>query len=232
MPSGALIRFLGGALPVRPKTHEERTRRGRHQAVAPPGSGGGGAPAKEPAGAENAGGEAAAGETPDSTQLPRAMGVAALLSGARQWGFLWKALTVHSANLAAQLAARPLQPLQDRLQRELANTAAVREACRQLQVEGLQELQDLMNCIILSEHVYKIVDHSTETSVGLINGVKAEFPPHLVTLKSVQWAQPHVKHRFLLGEGPDAMYVAFMGTKLPRDMATNVNAFQVGWPLS
>lgn len=139
----------------------------------------------------------------------------------------------------------------------------------------------------------QIVDHNTETSVGLINGVKAEFPPHLVTLKSVQWAQPHVKHRcggkghaaaaaagvhaaaaaavsaaaaaavpgccrccchrvlccvpecccasdpqllttalrrcrFLLGEGPDALYVAFMGTKLPRDMATNVNAFQVG----
>ena len=24
------------------------------------------------------------------------------------------------------------------------------------QVEGLQELQDLMNCIILSEHVYKV----------------------------------------------------------------------------
>lgn len=108
---------------------------------------------------------------------------------------------------------------QDRLQRELANTAAVHEACRQLQVqlragllpgldsltasllpaaacccraaaalpprccdfgslcvqaccrsllgmllprtvavqvEGLQELQDLMNCIILSEHVYKV----------------------------------------------------------------------------
>lgn len=180
---------------MRPKQHEERQRRGRHQAAAPPGHGGGGAPAKEPVGAENAGGEAAPGEQPDAARLPRAMGVAALLSGARQWGFLWKALTVHSANLAAQLAARPLQPLQasracaalaaavdraglqgscsllvpqveefmlaglcccpracaigppkpvhpvippgglqDRLQRELANTAAVREACRQLQV--------------------------------------------------------------------------------------------------
>ena len=42
----------------------------------------------------------------------------------------------------------------------------------------------------------QIVDHSTETSVSLINDVKAEFPPHLVTLKSVQWAQPHVKHRW------------------------------------
>lgn len=111
MPGGALIRFLGGAVPVRPKQHEERQRRGRHTAAAPPG-GFGTAPTKEPAGAENAGGEAAPGEAPEAARLPRAMGVAALLSGARQWGFLWKALTVHSANLAAQLAARPLQPLQ------------------------------------------------------------------------------------------------------------------------
>ena len=97
---------------MRPKQHEERQRRGRHQAAAPPGTHGGGAPAKEPAGAENAGDGGAPGEQPEAAGLPRAMGVAALLSGARQWGFLWKALTVHSANLAAQLAARPLQPLQ------------------------------------------------------------------------------------------------------------------------
>lgn len=32
---------------------------------------------------------------------------------------------------------------------------------------------------------------------------------------------------FLLGESGDALYVAFMGTKLPRDMATNANLFQV-----
>lgn len=130
MPSGALIRFLGGALPVRPKQHEERQRRGRHQAAAPPGHGGG-APAKEPAGAENAGGEAAPGEQPEAARLPRAMGVAALLSGARQWGFLWKALTVHSANLAAQLAARPLQPLQ-----ASRACAALAGACRLCRLAG------------------------------------------------------------------------------------------------
>jgi hypothetical protein len=73
----------------------------------------------------------------------------------------------------------------------------------------------------------QIVDHSTETSVGLINDVKALFPPQLVTLQNVCWAQPHVRHRYLLGESPDAIYVSFMGTKLPRDMATNANLFQV-----
>lgn len=29
----------------------------------------------------------------------------------------------------------------------------------------------------------------------MINAVKAEFPPHLVTLSSVQWAGEHVRHR-------------------------------------
>lgn len=34
--------------------------------------------------------------------------------------------------------------------------------------------------------------------------------------------------RYLVGESGDAMYVAFMGTKVPRDMVTNANLFQVG----
>jgi len=42
---------------------------------------------------------------------------------------------------------------------------------------------------------WQIVDHSTEVSVSLLNSVKAQFPPHLATLKTVQWAQPHVRHR-------------------------------------
>ena len=34
------------------------------------------------------------------------------------------------------------------------------------------------------------------------------------------------RHRFLLGESDDALYVCFMGTKLPRDMAANLALFQ------
>ena len=44
----------------------------------------------------------------------------------------------------------------------------------------------------------QIVDHPLDASVGMINAVKAEFPPHLVTLTSVQWAGEHVRHRCVL----------------------------------
>lgn len=47
----------------------------------------------------------------------------------------------------------------------------------------------------------QIVDHSTETSVQLLNSVKSLFPPHLATLRGVQWAQPHVRHRCTGGVG-------------------------------
>jgi hypothetical protein len=66
---------------------------------------------------------------------------------------------VHSANIASGLGVKTLQPLHEYLQRELESTAAVQDACRQLQVEGLSGLQDLLNCIILSEHVYKVKSH-------------------------------------------------------------------------
>lgn len=79
-----------------------------------------------------------------------------LFCSARHWGFLWKAAAVHSANIASGLGVKTLQPLHEYLQRELESTAAVQDACRQLQVEGLSGLQDLLNCIILSEHVYKV----------------------------------------------------------------------------
>ena len=88
--------------------------------------------------------------------------------------------------------------------------------------------QDLLNCVLLAEHVYKIVDHSLDASLAQLNATRAAaFPPQLVTLRAVQWAQPHVRHRFLLGESEGALYVAFMGTKLPRDMATNLTLFEV-----
>ena len=114
MPGSLILRFLGAAPHVRPKQHEDRQRRGRHQAAAPPGGGGGADRAHEGADAGGGGGTGEQGKDGEAARLPRAVGVASVLSGARQWGFLWKALTVHSANLAAQLAARPLQPLQAR----------------------------------------------------------------------------------------------------------------------
>lgn len=88
--------------------------------------------------------EASAGHAVEKAASPsagRALGVAAVLSGARNWGFLLHAVGVHTANLAASLAARPLAPLQARLQTQLAGTEAVQTACRQLGVDSLSELQ-------------------------------------------------------------------------------------------
>ena len=45
-----------------------------------------------------------------------------------------------------------------------------------LQVEGLQELQDLMNCIILSEHVYKVRGVAEGSRVGEGSSVGLHMP--------------------------------------------------------
>lgn len=198
MPGGALfLRFLG--VPVRPRqdaTQRRRPREQLHAAASPPADGGAGVEQAPHAGAHEAE-DAVAAAKQAGVPVPGTLGVAAVLSGARNWGFLFKALTVHGASVAAQLAARPLAPLHDTLQRQLERTAAVQAAvrgagtggaghwagcrvardhpaacahttqgspplplppvqCRQLQVGSLAELQDLMNCVLLSETVYKV----------------------------------------------------------------------------
>ena len=45
----------------------------------------------------------------------------------------------------------------------------------------------------------------------------------LVTVRAVQWSQPHVRQRYMLGESSDTLYCAFMGTKFRRDLVTNAN---------
>ena len=40
------------------------------------------------------------------------------------------------------------------------------------------------------------------------------MPPQLTSLQSLQWCKPHVRHRYMLAEGSDALYVGMIGTKL------------------
>ena len=41
----------------------------------------------------------------------------------------------------------------------------------------------------------------------------------LVTVRAVQWSQPHVRQRYMLGESGDTLYCTFMGTKnIRRDL--------------
>lgn len=55
---------------------------------------------------------------------------------------------------------------------------------------------------------------------------QAEFPPGLVVFQKCQLSLAAVPHRYLLAEGPGALYVAFIGTKVLRDLVADVNIFQ------
>lgn len=156
-----LWRFLGAGTPARPGRQDGRgDRRARRKAAQPPGSGG-----QQPDGSEHEPtGEPAGGapSSPDGKLLSAAaaggagtLGVAAVRA-ARHWGFLLKAVSVHGADLAARLANSAAAPLHARWRQELAEAAPVQRACALLGLEGLADLQDLMNCILLSEHVYKV----------------------------------------------------------------------------
>lgn len=55
--------------------------------------------------------------------------------------------------------------------------------------------QDLVNCLILSESVYKILDLGAKVATRVLERIQSLFPPGLATLESVQWSRPGVHHR-------------------------------------
>lgn len=169
-----LWRFLGAGTPTRPLHDDRGHRRHRHKAAAPPAEGGHSASGEQvPAHQAPAEQEPASTSSSPASTPGGALGVAAVLSGVRHWGFLLKAVSVHGADLAARLAGNAAAPLHARWQRELAGTAAVREACRVLGVENLGDLQDLLNSIILSEHVYKVCGLGWCCGVGVTGALAA-----------------------------------------------------------
>lgn len=101
-----------------------------------------------------------------------------------------------------------------------------RATCRAFAVDSYADLQDLFNSLLLAETVYKVVDQGTEGAAATLRELKACYPPGLITLSAVQWALPHVTHRYLLAESDTTLFVALMGTKQRRDMFTNANVLQ------
>lgn len=86
--------------------------------------------------------------------------------------------------------------------------------------------QDLFNSLLLAETVYKVIDQGDGGAAQTLHELKAQYPPGLITVSSVQWALPHVTHRYLLAESDTTLFVALMGTKQRRDMFTNANVLQ------
>eukprot|EP00884_Botryococcus_braunii_P022747 jgi/Botrbrau1/9156/Bobra.160_3s0028.1 len=98
--------------------------------------------------------------------------------------------------------------------------------CSALQVKDLQAVQDVLNCLVLSEVAYRVLDQGPAQVPRILTERKQQFPAGLITLQAVQCSLPHVQHRYLLASSPSALYVAFMGTKEARDLLADANILQ------
>lgn len=59
-------------------------------------------------------------------------------------------------------------------------------------------LQDVVNSLLSSELVYKVLDGSEEDAVASFEDMRAGLPSSSATLQTVQWSLPHVSQRFVL----------------------------------
>ena len=66
-------------------------------------------------------------------------------------------------------------------------------------------LQDVFNCMCLSEGVYKVVDFGEERATEILGAILEGFPPGLVSLKRVEWSRPDSNHR----QAPEALCSVF-----------------------
>lgn len=56
-------------------------------------------------------------------------------------------------------------------------------------------MQDLMNCLVVSEGAYKVVDMGRTAASEMVQRIRSQFPPTLATIQRVQWSLPSVYHR-------------------------------------
>ena len=56
-------------------------------------------------------------------------------------------------------------------------------------------MQDVFNCMCLSEGAYKVVDYGEEKATEILGAILEGFPPGLVSLKRVEWSRPDSHHR-------------------------------------
>lgn len=56
-------------------------------------------------------------------------------------------------------------------------------------------MQDLLNCLILSECVYKVHDLGPDDAVKTMKTIQETFPAGLMTVQGLQCSLSHVHHR-------------------------------------
>eukprot|EP00891_Asterochloris_glomerata_P007897 jgi/Astpho2/7897/fgenesh1_pg.00118_%23_12_t len=85
-----------------------------------------------------------------------------------------------------------------------------------LQLDSSQVLKESLTSLLLSELAYKQADEVAAAATEL----RAGLPEGLFTFERIQWSQDHVEHRYAVADSPEALYVAFVGTKQRRDYWT------------
>lgn len=92
--------------------------------------------------------------------------------------------------------------------------------CDALRVPSIATAQHVLTALVLSECAYKRPDSQV---LRFSRDFPALYPEGLVLLERVAWTLPHAAHRYVVAESPSALFVAFMGTKDPRDLLSDVN---------
>ncbi|CAN8269968.1 unnamed protein product [Cochlearia groenlandica] len=99
----------------------------------------------------------------------------------------------------------------------------IQDLCIALKSESVEDLQDILCCMVLSECVYK---RPASEMVRAVNKFKADFGGQLVSLERVQPSSDHVPHRYLLAESGDTLFASFVGTKQYKDIMADANFLQ------
>ncbi|KAF8081510.1 hypothetical protein N665_0881s0011 [Sinapis alba] len=99
----------------------------------------------------------------------------------------------------------------------------IQDLCLSLKSESVEDLQDLLCCMVLSECVYK---RPASEMVRAVNKFKADFGGQFVSLERVQPSSDHVPHRYLLAEAGDTLFASFVGTRQYKDIMADANILQ------
>lgn len=83
-------------------------------------------------------------------------------------------------------------------------------------------IKDTYASALLSEVVYKGVDVGHEAAEGAAKRLKSILPVE-VSLSELSWSPSRQFQKYVMSEGPDAIYVAFLGTKKPLDLLASLN---------
>ncbi|CAA0381662.1 unnamed protein product [Arabidopsis thaliana] len=99
----------------------------------------------------------------------------------------------------------------------------IEDLCLALKSESVEDLQDILCCMVLSECVYK---RPASEMVRAVNKFKADFGGQFISLERVQPSSDHVPHRYLLAEAGDTLFASFVGTRQYKDIMADANILQ------